>query len=125
MRATIINNSKANQGVYSVDGLVFIEPGRQRTLTIADDHVVATKRLPFLSIEEKLEKVADPLDHDGDGKKGGVVDPTPLTDEEKIELLDAMTDDELRTFLTDRDGKAPHPNAKRETLLAKARGESN
>jgi hypothetical protein len=27
----------------------------------------------------------------------------------------------LRAFLTNRDGKPPHPNAKRETLLAKAR----
>lgn len=118
MRATIKNNSKALQGVYSDEGLVFIEPGHQRTLTIGSDYIEATKRLPFLKIDEK-----DPLDHDGDGKKGGVVDPTPLTDAEKLELVDAMTDEELRQFIMDRDGKAPHPNAKRDTLLAKARGE--
>lgn len=77
----------------------------------------------------------DPLDHDGDGKKGGVADLTPLTDEERaaldgeaaadeeVDQFDAMEEDDLRAFLAERDGKAPHPNAKRETLLAKARGE--
>jgi len=119
MRATIKNNSPALQGVRSVDGLVFIAPGRQRTLDIPSEWEASTRRLPFLAIDV----ADDPLDHDGDGKKGGVVDPSPLTDDEKIELLDAMTDDELREFITERDGKAPHHKIGRDKLLSKARGE--
>jgi hypothetical protein len=73
----------------------------------------------------------DPLDHDHDGVKGGAIDPSPLSAEEEFSLsdegeadeFDAMSDDDLRDHLTERDGKAPHHNAKRETLLAKARGE--
>lgn len=64
---------------------------------------------------------ASPLDHDHDGKPGGVANSEPLSDEEKMELLDAMTDDELREFVEGRTGKKPHPNAKRETLLERAR----
>lgn len=118
MRATIVNNSPALQGVYAEEGLIFIDPGRQRTVEISDVWLERTRRLPFLDVT-----VRDPLDHDGDGHPGGVKDPTPLTDAEKLELLDAMTVTELREFLTERDGHKPHPNAKRETLLAKARGE--
>jgi hypothetical protein len=114
----VTNNSKAIQGVWAKGGLVMIDPGQTRDVDIAADYLARARALPFLKVES-----ADPLDHDGDGEKGGVADATPLTDAEKVELLDAMTDDELREFIAERDGKAPHPNAKRDTLLAKARGE--
>ena len=62
-----------------------------------------------------------PLDHDGDGKPGGVADPSPLTADEEAELIDAMTDDELRDFIDRKTGTRPHPNAKTETLVKKAK----
>lgn len=89
--------------------------------------VEVNTREPLPADGEKL----DPLDHDHDGKKGGAIDPALLSEDEKKELgeegeadeFDVMSDDDLRAHLTERDGKAPHHNAKRETLLAKARGE--
>jgi hypothetical protein len=50
MKAKITNNSKANQGVWTVDGLEFIEPGQTRTLTIATDYVDRVRKLPFLKV---------------------------------------------------------------------------
>lgn len=35
--------------------------------------------------------------------------------------FDAMNEDELRSYLTNRDGRAPHPNTKLETLREKAK----
>jgi hypothetical protein len=37
--------------------------------------------------------------------------------------FDAMSDDDLRTFIEKRDGERPHHRTGRETLLRKARGE--
>lgn len=111
MRATIKNTSPALQGVHTADeGLVWIEPGSQRTLTIHEDHVERTKR-------SKLLKVVEKTDHDGDGAMGGSVPTT------SPKPFDDMTDDELRAFITDRDGSAPHHATGRAKLLAKARGE--
>lgn len=112
MRATIKNTSRANQGVHTTEGLIFIEPGHQRTVTIHPDHVERTQRSALLSVTVK-----DPLDHDGDGQAGGSVAAT------SDKPFDEMTDDELREFITTRDGKAPNARAGRATLLAKARGE--
>ena len=62
----ITNNSRALQGVWSVGGLVLIEPGETRAVVIDKAHIERTKALPFLTVED-----ADPLDHDGNGRKGG------------------------------------------------------
>lgn len=35
--------------------------------------------------------------------------------------IDVMTDEELRALIAESTGRAPHPSAKRATLLAKAR----
>lgn len=55
------------------------------------------------------------LDHDGDGKPGGSV---ALTSEDAF--VD-MSDEELREFITKRDGQAPHFRLGRTRLLAVAR----
>lgn len=46
----------------------------------------------------------------------------PLVDRKKRveDMLNAMSDDELRAFVKERTGKAPSPRAKRETLIARA-----
>jgi len=63
MKATVTNLSGAVQGIWSDDGLAFIDPGQSRLIDIADSYVERAKALPFLKV--------DPLDHDGDGKPGG------------------------------------------------------
>lgn len=120
MKTAIKNTSRAVQGVHTVDGLQFIEPGATRKLDVADEYVDRLKELPFFeigkdidlppteaeiatwsrerlveasiaSVREEIERVSDddlrqgllemytrranrdPLDHDGDGKKGGSV----------------------------------------------------
>lgn len=81
----ITNNSRALQGVHSVTGLVFIEPGQTRDIDVANEYVARVKSLPFFGIEgveRDLSKApnlpppangTDPLDHDANGQKGGAV----------------------------------------------------
>lgn len=118
MKTVIKNTSRAPQGVHTVEGLQFIEPGKTRTLDVAEDYVDRLKKLTFFdigkdidrpptesdiaawprdrlveaAIEGAREEIArlsdedlrrgvvamfsrgaerDPLDHDGNGKKGG------------------------------------------------------
>lgn len=91
MKAEITNTSKAEQGVYTTDGLNFIAPSQTRTLTIADDYVERAKSLPFLTI-----KASDPLDHDGDEKKGGAHPPVG-------QGYDAMTVPQLKELAAARE----------------------
>lgn len=110
MKADITNTSKAEQGVYTTDGLKFIAPGQTRTLTIADDYVERAKSLPFLTIgethptDDTLSPIltgdgsgvaSDPLDHDGDGEKGGAHAPTG-------EGYDALTVPQLKELAAER-----------------------
>lgn len=48
----VTNNSRANQGIWTDGGLVFLDPGQTRELTIAEDHLERTKRLPFLAFAD-------------------------------------------------------------------------
>jgi hypothetical protein len=142
MRATIHNISKANQGVWTDEGLVHIEPGRQRTVTIAEGHEERVQGLPFLKVEVKGEglsagagdlsasrtvSVTDIQPHTEtwvDGvrhvEKNGPIQ-TIVTDAETFdaELLSAATDEELAQMHQDKFGKPPHHAAKRETIIAK------
>lgn len=59
MRAKVTNNSRANQGVYTDDGLVHLEPGQTLTLVIADDYVGRVKKLPFLDVVPAGTKAAE------------------------------------------------------------------
>lgn len=112
----ITNNSKAEQGVWSVGGLVTIAPGATRPVEVREDYLERVMALPFLSVV-----AASPLDHDRDGKPGGVADPSPLTADEEAELIDAMTDDELRDFIERKAGKKPHHKMGREKLVEAAK----
>jgi len=123
MYAKVTNTSRANQGVWTVDGLKFVEPGKTLSLTIAPDYVERAKSLPFLKIEPTdgaSVPASNPLDHDGDGKAGGAANTEPLTDAEEIELIGAMTDDELRDFIERKTGKKPHHKAGHDKLVALA-----
>ncbi len=84
-RYSITNNSKAPRGVYSAAGrLVFIQPGETRSLDVSN--IEPVRRNPYLDavcvdempdVPAELVAVvkADPLDHDGDGRKGGSTSP--------------------------------------------------
>ncbi len=63
---------------------------------------------------------ADPLDHDKDGKKGGVANSNPVSNDEKRNLLEGLTDEELRKFVADKAKAEPAEDATREQLLEAA-----
>ncbi len=139
MLMTITNNSRAEQGIWTETGLQIVQPGQTRTLDVAQNYVKRVKALTFLAVGDQaglqggkpideaglptlgepegplVEGRSDPLDHDGDEEMGGSVaetSPAPF---------DEMDDDALRAFITERDGKAPHPNTGREKLLTLAK----
>lgn len=47
-----------------------------------------------------------------------IASPAPADD--RRTMLESLTDEALRAFVEKVTGKAPHPNAKRETLIEKA-----
>lgn len=96
MKIVATNRGKAPQGIHTQHGVVWVRPGSQRDLHVDEDQLARVERLPGIA-HEVLEA------------------------DEPTDQFDAMSDDDLRAHLAERDGKAPHPNAKRETLLAKAR----
>jgi hypothetical protein len=105
----ITNNSQSPQGVHAVSGVVYIKPGQTRDLELTDAGLVQAKRLPFLGIEGVARDLSaapnsppppngiDPLDHDGNGKKGGVKTLDPLPDN-----LDDLKRDELDALAAER-----------------------
>jgi hypothetical protein len=83
MKTNVTNTSKANQGVWTDDGLVHLAPGETRLLVIAEDYVERARGLPFLSIA-------------GPGPTADTGDDTPATAEDiasAIGLLDPANDD--------------------------------
>lgn len=117
---TVKNLLNSPDDLQAIGGLVRIPALGSIEADFAPEYLVALKGCGMFEVSDEP---ISPLDHDRDGHLGGVVDPSPLTDAEKLELLDAMTDEEIREFITQRDGKAPHPRMGRDKLLAKARGE--
>ncbi len=49
---------------------------------------------------------------------------TETADTPAPDQFDAMSDDDLRAFIKDRDGKSPHPRTGRDKLLKSARGDA-
>lgn len=87
----ITNISKAMQGIWTIDGLKFLDPGQSEGLDIDPAHEESTKRLAGLL------SFADPLDHDENGQKGGAKSDAnePATADDitaAIALLDAKDD---------------------------------
>lgn len=72
---------------------------------------------PWFDHQDKATAARKPLDHDGDDRMGGSVAVT------SDKPFDEMNDGELRAFIANRDGKAPHHKTRREKLLAMARKE--
>jgi hypothetical protein len=113
----VTNIAPGPRGLRSFDGdLVMLEPGASETIRLAKGELADARETGWFSFGED-----GALDHDGDGEPGGVADPSPLTDAEEAELIDAMSDDELRDFIERKTGTRPHPNAKSATLVEKAK----
>ena len=124
MKTTITNISKARQGIQTPNGLAWIKPDETRTLDLDEEsHARVIELSDLLEVDgapvahgngEPKAKDAEPLDPDGDDDPANlIVDDT----------FDAMTDEQLAALYLDQFGKAPHHKAKRETIIAKLRGE--
>ena len=104
MKAEITNTSKANQGVYTDEGLQFNEPGQTRTHVIRRDYVERVMSLPFLSIKgDESAKTEKPTK----GKKAKTEKPAE----------DARTDDELRAAVVERFGEEGAADLDRQTMI--------
>jgi len=93
MKAKVTNNSKAIQGIWADDGIVHIEPGHSRTVTIKEGHEEATCRLAFLHVAPIGEQQAVAVD------------------------FDTLDDDELRAMVEEKTGKKPHHKTGRAKLI--------
>lgn len=105
----ITNNSLASQGVHAVSGVVYIRPGQTKDVELTEAGLEQAARLPFLGIEGAARDLSnapnspapangiDPLDHDGDGKKGGAKKLDPLPDN-----LEDLKRDELDALAAER-----------------------
>lgn len=121
---TVKNLMNSPDDLDAIEGSVRIAALGMITADFAPEYLTALRGLGYYEITEGAAPNVQPaLDHDGDGRPGGVANSAPLTADEKIELLDAMTDEELRDFIKEQTGKAPHHKLGRAKLLAKARGE--
>lgn len=116
-----------------------VGPFVERALAAAGLENLADIQAALDAIEAAFEPFAK-FDPDGDGKPGGVAQQAAAPNsgengqsgDEKPgntgsdggaerDHFDDMDDDQLRAFIKAQTQKDPHPNAKRETLLKKAR----
>lgn len=126
-----------------------IAPGRSITAEVAESHLrylLATREFEIVALREAepaqplpiFEQAAvvetvqgyliagDTIEGDGSGEALPPIeesDAAPAAETEAAPDFDAMSDEELRAFVADKDGRQPHPATSREKLLAKARGE--
>lgn len=68
---TVTNISRAPQGLHTTRGVVFVHPGKSRDVEFTKEGLAFAARLTNLL--ELKDLGGDPLDHDGDGHKGGSV----------------------------------------------------
>lgn len=116
---TIKNLTNSPHDLVSLKGPLVLPAMGEVTDEFALEYLVALEGIGYFELS--ADPARHPLDHDGDGRLGGVKNPEPLSDDEEADLIGAMTDEELREFIKGRTGKAPHHKAKTETLLAQAK----
>jgi hypothetical protein len=131
MKATITNTSRALQGVHSVDGLVFIDAGQSRPVDVADDYVDRVKALPFLDAvwdnsapDPATDKPAGGVSTRPKGKAPAKRKAKPAAAAAQKaaapKAFDAMSDTELKTFLTDKGVTLTDETREQLVELAKA-----
>lgn len=67
--AKFTNYTQGPKGLNTLAGLVHVEAGQTVDVEISDEEAAASKKTGWFSAPK------DPLDHDGDGKKGGAAAP--------------------------------------------------
>ena len=97
MKATITNTSRAPQGVYSVSGLVFIDPGASRDVDVAEGYVGRLPALRFLTVKPvDLEQGnGEPPTFEAKHRGGGSYS---ILDADGKEVVEKMTKDEALAF---------------------------
>ncbi len=71
-KQTITNTEAGPRGFYNGADLVMLEPGETFEGDLSDEDVKSAKDIGYFAFGAAAAKAAaDPLDHDGDGRKGG------------------------------------------------------
>lgn len=146
---TFKNTTDAPKGINTKAGTVYVNPGAtSRALDVSDAELKSMERTEWWEISSAKgdEEAQEPIKRPEDGSEandtasreggplGGQERPAPGSAEAMAQAaltggigagvtadqINAMGEDELRQYLTDRDGKAPHVNAKEDTLREKA-----
>ena len=112
----IKNASAGPRGITAGGETIMLEPGEERELDVQAGDLKVAKASGWFGIDGK-EPEAGASDTAPSDNPATTAPPAGTS----TDRFDAMSDDDLRAFIEDRDGKAPHANSKRETLLAKAR----
>lgn len=77
MKYTVKNNSSAPHDLMTIKGRVAVLAGSSVEVELAPEVVPVYDSVPFFDViaaksaENKATNHRDPLDHDGDGRKGG------------------------------------------------------
>lgn len=100
MKTTVKNTSKANQGIWTTDGLVHLAPGESRSVTIADDYVERFQTLPYFSTGEVVGDEADLASLDLNGLAAVMVT------EGMIPSVEEIADDLRRAIIRKREDDA-------------------
>lgn len=122
-RVRLRNSSAGPRGVNAIAGTRVLQPGEEgdfemsmQELSNLSDFSITYLNKDGTPVSGKLPgggtQRAQQIGAQGDGEDGG-------------DEYDGMTDDELRSFLEERDGRAPPSNIKRETMLRRARGDDD
>jgi len=85
---------------------------------IHEDNFASLEAEGYVSVAGRETKIEPPLET---GAPQPIEIDAPADDD--ADLVEAMTEAELRAYLTKRDGKAPHHKLKMASLLALAKGE--
>lgn len=128
-------------GVNTKDGqTIYVQPGKTSPpLDVAKGEVEHLKKSTYFEVaatSDHVEEASLPDKTVEDGsiqnstahregnevKTGGDAQVEDADEDDDAPDYEALTDEELRAFITDRDGKAPHPNTGRPKLLATAKG---
>lgn len=116
MNISVTNISKARQGIRTPNGLVWLKPDETKSLNLDEQshaRVIELAELLRVGNGSEVKSIDEMLEgKGGDGLHGSLKD-----------TFDAMTDVELSALYHDKFDKAPHHKAKRETIIAKLRGE--
>jgi hypothetical protein len=101
----VTNNSKALQGVNTLSGVVYLQPGESRELDFNDAELAGIKRLAFIGIEGLDRGASYPPKENGQAPLNGTEKPAADTPSEREELkkqADELGIEYARNITTDK-----------------------